>query len=106
MNNKFHGGQVLLGREYSPSHHLQVSLLRRQVLDCTSWERTPTSAGRRITGGITEADMATLQWVKPTTVVEKAFVEGTADGLLRHSQFVAVRDDKRPSEVRREKDTS
>jgi ATP dependent DNA ligase-like protein len=53
--------------------------------------------------GITEADMAAIQWAKPTTVVEVAFVEWTADGLLRHSRFVGVRDDKRPSEVRRER---
>jgi bifunctional non-homologous end joining protein LigD len=26
----------------------------------------------------------------------------TRDGLLRHSEFVALRDDKRPSDVRRE----
>ena len=46
--------------------------------------------------------MATLRWVKPMTVVEVAFVEWTADGLLRHSRFVGVRDDRRPSGVRRE----
>jgi bifunctional non-homologous end joining protein LigD len=65
----------------------------------------PNSRGKSRWGeGITEADMATLRWVKPTTVVE-AFVEWTADGLLRHSQFLGIREDKRPSEVHREDDS-
>jgi bifunctional non-homologous end joining protein LigD len=52
--------------------------------------------------GITEADMTSLRWVKVTQVIEVAFVEWTADGLLRHPAFVAIRDDKRAAEVRRE----
>ena len=52
--------------------------------------------------GITEADMATLRWVKPQLVVEVSFVEWTRDGLLRHSQFVALREDKAAGDVRRE----
>lgn len=52
--------------------------------------------------GITEEDMTTLRWVKPRIVVEVSFVEWTRDGLLRHSQFLGVRDDKDPRAVRRE----
>lgn len=63
----------------------------------------PNSTGRSHWGeGITEADMAALRWVKPTAVVEVEFVEWTEDGLLRHSRAVAVRDDKRATDVRRE----
>ena len=50
----------------------------------------------------TEADMAGLQWAKPTTVVDVAFVEWTADGHLRHSRFITLRDDKRAQDVKRE----
>ena len=46
--------------------------------------------------------MTTLLWVKPKIVVEVSFVEWTRDGLLRHSQFVGIRQDKKPREVRRE----
>jgi ATP-dependent DNA ligase len=46
--------------------------------------------------------MAVLRWVKPKIVVEVSFVEWTDDRLLRHPEFVAVRDDKRPREIRRE----
>jgi bifunctional non-homologous end joining protein LigD len=42
--------------------------------------------------GITAADMAALRWVKPMIVVEVSFVEWTRDGLLRHPEFVGVRD--------------
>jgi bifunctional non-homologous end joining protein LigD len=46
--------------------------------------------------------MRTIQWVRLTAVVEVAFVEWTADALLRHAQFVALRDDKSARGVRRE----
>jgi bifunctional non-homologous end joining protein LigD len=52
--------------------------------------------------GITAEDMASLCWVIPTVVVEVSFVEWTRDGVLRHSQFVGLREDKRPRDVRRE----
>ena len=51
--------------------------------------------------GITAEDMKALRWVKPTVVVEVGFVEWTADALMRHSTFVGIRDDKRPSDVGR-----
>jgi bifunctional non-homologous end joining protein LigD len=51
--------------------------------------------------GVTVEDMAKLRWVKPRVVVEVSFVEWTRDGALRHSEFVALRDDKRASDVRR-----
>ena len=62
----------------------------------------PNSGASHWGEGITADDMATLRWVKPQIVVEVSFVEWTRDGLLRHSQFVAVRDDKPARGVRRE----
>jgi bifunctional non-homologous end joining protein LigD len=86
--------------------HLRAEVFRRiatKPARSCPFVNLPNSAGRSRWGeGITQADMATLRWVKPTTVVDVAFVEWTADGLLRHSQFVGIREDKRPSEVRRE----
>jgi ATP-dependent DNA ligase len=52
--------------------------------------------------GITADDMAALRWVQPKIVVEVSFVEWRRDGLLRHPEFVGVRDDKAPREVRRD----
>ncbi|MFI5302509.1 MAG: non-homologous end-joining DNA ligase [Polyangiales bacterium] len=63
----------------------------------------PNSTGKSHWGeGITTNDMKTLRWVKPRVVVEVGFVEWTADGLLRHSTFVGIRDDKHASDVRHE----
>ena len=45
--------------------------------------------------------MTALRWVKPKIVVEVSFVEWTLDGLLRHPEFIGVRDDKAPREIRR-----
>ena len=41
-------------------------------------------------------------WVRPRVVVEVKFNEWTAEGKLRQPIFVGVRDDKSPSDVRRE----
>jgi bifunctional non-homologous end joining protein LigD len=49
-----------------------------------------------------ETDVAQRRRVKPRIVVEVSFVEWTRDGLLRHPEFVGVRGDKSPREVRRE----
>jgi ATP-dependent DNA ligase len=46
---------------------------------------------------------STLQWVKPTQVVEVSFIEWTQDGYLRHAAFVGVRTDKSARGVRRDR---
>jgi bifunctional non-homologous end joining protein LigD len=52
--------------------------------------------------GITAEDMTALRWVKPRIVVGVSFVEWTRDSLLRHAEFIGMRDDRSPREVRRE----
>ena len=52
--------------------------------------------------GITAEDMEKLCWVKPTLVIEVAFVEWTRDSNLRHASFVGIRDDKNAKSVKRE----
>ncbi|MFN2444486.1 MAG: hypothetical protein ABR606_02670 [Vicinamibacterales bacterium] len=64
--------------------------------------REPNSGTSHWGEGITAEDMTKLRWVKPRLVVEVAFVEWTRDGLLRHPQFIVVRNDKTPGEVVRE----
>jgi len=62
----------------------------------------PNSHKGRWGEGITPEDMTALRRVKRRIVVEVSFVEWTRDGLLRHPEFIGVRDDKLPREVRRE----
>jgi bifunctional non-homologous end joining protein LigD len=44
-------------------------------------------------------------WVEPKIVVQVKFTEWTADGYLRHPVYLGVRDDKKATEVVREKTT-
>jgi bifunctional non-homologous end joining protein LigD len=44
-------------------------------------------------------------WVKPTLVAQVRFATWTADDLVRQAAFLGLREDKQPSEVRREAPT-
>jgi ATP-dependent DNA ligase len=44
-----------------------------------------------------------VHWVRPELVAEITYLSWADDGLLRHTVFVALREDKPASEVRREK---
>jgi bifunctional non-homologous end joining protein LigD len=46
--------------------------------------------------------MADCRWLKPALVGQFEFVEWTPDNHLRHSRFVALREDKPARDVRRE----
>ena len=46
-------------------------------------------------------ETATTTWVEPRYVCEVRYRDITPDGLLRHSSFVRLRDDKRPDECER-----
>ena len=47
-------------------------------------------------------EAAGVHWLKPRLVAEVKFAQWTEDGIIRHSAFIGLRDDKRPREVRRE----
>jgi bifunctional non-homologous end joining protein LigD len=52
--------------------------------------------------GLTAKKMAECRWLKPVLVGQFEFLEWTADNHLRHTRFVALRDDKDPRTVTRE----
>jgi DNA ligase D-like protein (predicted ligase) len=58
-------------------------------------------AGRWGTG-LTAKKMADCRWLEPRLVGQFAFLEWTGDAHLRHTRFVALRDDKEPRDVVRE----
>jgi ATP-dependent DNA ligase len=46
--------------------------------------------------------LSRVHWVEPKLVAEITYLTWTADGLLRHTVFVGLREDKPAEEVRRE----
>jgi bifunctional non-homologous end joining protein LigD len=62
----------------------------------------PEPRGGRWGQGLTADKMAECRWLRPELVAQVEFVEWTPDDHLRHAKFVALREDKDPSEVRRE----
>ena len=51
---------------------------------------------------LTSQAMKNYRWVKPELVAQVEFTDWTAADHLRHSRFVALREDKDPGEVRKE----
>lgn len=46
---------------------------------------------------------APVHWVRPSVVCEMEFSEWTSEGYMRHPEFKGLREDKKPTEVHREK---
>jgi bifunctional non-homologous end joining protein LigD len=62
----------------------------------------PEARSGRWGQGLTATKMNDCRWLKPVLVGQFEFREWTPDNHLRHSRFVALRDDKKAREVRRE----
>jgi ATP-dependent DNA ligase len=62
----------------------------------------PEKTGGRWGQGFTAAKMKECRWLKPELVGQFEFIEWTPDNHLRHTKFVALREDKNPRDVRRE----
>jgi DNA ligase D-like protein (predicted ligase) len=62
----------------------------------------PEKKAGRWGAGLTAAKMTECRWLEPKLVAQFEFVEWTSDNHLRHSKFVALRDDKDPREVHKE----
>jgi bifunctional non-homologous end joining protein LigD len=63
----------------------------------------PEKKAGRWRAGLTAAKMAECRWLKPQLIGQFEFVEWTEDAHLRHSRFVALRDDKKAKDVKRER---
>jgi DNA ligase D-like protein (predicted ligase) len=72
-----------------------------EIPECP-FSNLPELRGGRWGQGLTAEKMKECRWVKPVLVAQFEFVEWTPDAHLRHSRFVALREDKDPKEVRRE----
>jgi DNA ligase D-like protein (predicted ligase) len=62
----------------------------------------PEKKSGRWGAGLTAAKMADCRWVKPVLIAQIEFVEWTGENHLRHAKFIALRDDKKATDVKRE----
>jgi DNA ligase D-like protein (predicted ligase) len=74
---------------------------RLEIPECP-FTNLPEARSGRWGQGLTKAKMAECRWLKPTLVGQFEFVEWTPDNHLRHSKFVALREDRTAQDVRRE----
>jgi bifunctional non-homologous end joining protein LigD len=72
-----------------------------EIKECP-FANLPEKKAGRWGAGLTASKMAECCWLKPVLVGQFEFVEWTSDAHLRHSRFIALRDDKRATDVRRE----
>jgi ATP dependent DNA ligase C terminal region len=63
----------------------------------------PELAAGRWSQGLTAERMKECVWLRPEVVAQVQFLEWTGADHLRHTKFVALRDDKDPSRVVRER---
>jgi len=72
-----------------------------EITDCP-FANLPEQKAGRWGAGLTAAKMLECRWLKPVLVGQFEFVEWTEDAHLRHSGFVALREDKKAKDVSRE----
>jgi len=72
-----------------------------EIVECP-FTNLPELRNGRWGVGLTSEKMKQCRWLKPVLVGQFEFLEWTPDGHLRHARFIGLRDDKDPSEVRRE----
>jgi bifunctional non-homologous end joining protein LigD len=88
---------------FSPASRVELfkKLKPLEIAECP-FANLPEKKAGRWGAGLTAAKMAECQWLKPRTVAQFEFVEWTSDAHLRHSRFVALRENKKAKDVRRE----
>jgi ATP-dependent DNA ligase len=62
----------------------------------------PEAKSGRWGQGLTKAKMVDCRWLKPILVAQVEFLEWTGENHLRHTRFIALREDKAASAVTRE----
>ena len=62
----------------------------------------PEAKSGRWGAGLTAAKMKDCRWLKPVLVAQIEFLEWTGENHLRHTKFIALREDKPARDVRRE----
>ena len=89
---------------FTPASRVELfkKLKPLEISECP-FANLPEKKAGRWGAGLTAAKMAECRWLKPQLIGQFEFVEWTEDAHLRHSRFVALRDDKKANDVRRER---
>jgi bifunctional non-homologous end joining protein LigD len=66
------------------------------------FDNLPNSRTDHFGESVTAEEMDEYVWVKPAVVAQVKFAEWTTGEVLRHAEFLGIRDDKDPREVQRE----
>ena len=72
-----------------------------EIAECP-FVNLPEPKSGRWGAGLTAAKMKDCRWLKPELVAQFEFLEWTGENHLRHTKFVALRDDKAARDVRQE----
>jgi ATP-dependent DNA ligase len=72
-----------------------------EIKECP-FANLPEKKAGRWGAGLTAAKMAECRWLKPVLVGQFEFVEWTGENHLRHTKFIALREDKKATDVKRE----
>jgi ATP-dependent DNA ligase len=102
------GGQLIFAGKvrqgFNPASRLKLmKILKPLATETCPFANLPINKRGHFGEGITEEDMAKLQWLSPKLVAQVSFTEWTHGGLLRHATFFGLRDDKDAKEVVRER---
>ena len=99
--NLLYAGRTRNGFTPSLRKQLYKRLHSLEIAECP-FPKLPEARGGRWGQGLTADKMKDCHWVKPVLAGRFEFVEWTPDNHLRHSKFVALREDTNPLDVRRE----
>jgi DNA ligase D-like protein (predicted ligase) len=88
---------------FTPSSRVELERCFRGLVtkECP-FANLPEQHGGRWGVGLTLSKMKDCVWLKPELVEQFEFVEWTPDAHLRHARFIALREDKKAVDVRRE----
>jgi DNA ligase D-like protein (predicted ligase) len=103
----YQDGQLLYASRtrngFTPALRTQLfKKFRGLEIDACPFANLPETKSGRWGVGLTAKKMAECRWLKPVLVGQFEFLEWTADDHLRHTRFVALREDKDPRKVMRE----
>ena len=94
-------GKVHQGLNPANRRLLLKALQPLQIAKCP-FTNLPTSKTGHWGEGVTAEEMRDYVWLKPMAVAQIKFAEWTQGGVLRHAEFVSLREDKKPQDVVRE----